>query len=760
MDIIVKFWLMIILPFLSYGQKSPVEGNGQLKRNTAAAGKASLNPPCEWVPQIMSVEEVSSENLVAVFSAKDAYKIAFAVLRGKQTVSKGIVRPSSNRVLVRFGVSLPAGDYTLMFKGDSCSTLEWSSKKFSVTKSQEMVSLQASARRVTGSVLPFEEIHGLRESIDIEVSGESGNWLFSDNAVVRPDDGYEFLYIIGGHKFRQSTRLINYPYQSNNPVRIVKFQIKKGVTQLSNTGVEYLRMFKHNSSAAISIQLFIPPFKEKIFFQAIPDKFDPKLQRTQWVENFENFQLPQGQIWVPQRGEYTVAEVMAKGGNYLSKYDMAGVSAADRVALENAGKVYSAVDRPEAFLRLPANGQDNWQKDKYGITYNKRFWPNGPLTQAEAEKKADEADLRYSLIVNETEEGSSWVSPDHPMWGWYYTRLNQRMKQKWGEGNYFISHNYFTFDPIDWFGLGFHSRERHISEFEKPVSQWKKNRFTAGQSLSATNLVCLGVYLNAPDQALNNVFSLIYKSLALKKMGKSTAVFLFGTHEWNPNIRQSITFYPDQFPGKSGTLYRNEKLKMEPSDIITYAALGSIYCPVMIEWAAQGKNTKTKVGMDWITDDYWFPAGSTTDTGQTSGRRPDNEFEQKFANGFPHYDFSGAPTRSGTQGSNYFAFGIRMYAQTFGKVKGGIRQYCRYRIDGGKWMEPQSEVRAIVNAAFDSGEFVVSERKNGKIAYAYYAAGLKDNKAHLLEWEHPTKPGKIYREKVAGRQVEMMLTDE
>jgi hypothetical protein len=760
MNRIIKICLIIFLPYLSIGQKTPVRSNVQVKTNNVGRNVSAQIPPCEWVPQILSVESVTNQNLVAVFSAKDAYKIRFAVLRGKETVSGGIVRPTSSRVLVRFGTSLAEGNYTLMFKGDSCSSVGWSSMKFSVPKSQGPSTTPVSARRVSGSVVPFEEIHGLRESIEIEVTGESENWLLTDNSVVKPDDGYEFLYIIGGHKVRQSTRLIDYPYQSNNPVRVVKIQIKKGLSQLANSGADGLRAFNHNSSTAMSIQLFLPPFKQKLFFQAIPDKFDPKLQRTQWVECFENFQLPRGQIWVPQRGEYSISEVMAKGGNYLSKYDMSGVSDADRIAMENAGKVYSAVDRPEAFLRLPSKGADNWQKDKYGIAYNKRFWPNGPLTKEQAEKKADEADLRYSLIVNETEEGASWVSPDHPMWGWYYSRLDQRMKQKWGAGNYFISHNYFTFDPIDWFGLGYHSRERHITEYEKPVSQWTKTRFSAGQSLSATNLVCLGVYLNAPDQVLNNVFSIIYKSLAFKKLGKSTAIFLYGSHEWNPNNRQSIEFYPSQFPGKAGTLYRNEKLKLEPSDIITYAALGSIYCPVMIEWGAQGKNTKTKVGMDWITDDYWFPAGSSNATGQTSGRRPDNEFDQKFANGFPHYDFSGAPTRAGTQGSNYFAFGIRMYAQTFGKVKGGIRQYCRYRIDGGKWVEPQSEIRTIVNAAFDSGAFVVSERKNGKIAYAYYSASLKDNKAHVLEWEHPTKPGKIFKERVAGRQVEMMLTDE
>jgi hypothetical protein len=491
------------------------------------------------------------------------------------------------------------------------------------------------------------------------------------------------------------------------------------------------------------------------FFNPIPPTFNPTIGRTQWVETLPNFTLPNGKIWIPNRGEYTIPEVMAKGANTISKYEFVGISSADRIALENAGKTYAAVERPEHFFGLTPTGDEDWVNDGYGVLYNKRWWPTGPLTQEQAIEKANATELTHALRINETEEGQTWVAPDHPMWGWYYTRLAERTAAKWDALGkpWYISHNYFTFNPLGWFGLGYDTRETHISKYERPFSEWEPCRYSPGRPLAATNLVCLAVYLNEPGDVLNDMFSLVYKALCYKKMGKHTSVFLFGRHEWGPNNRHSMTF-------PHGTLYRNDKLSLDPQDMMSYDAIGSCYCQVMTEWGGHGKNTATKVGKQWINDDYYIKAGQVLDTGQYAEWDPVSGFEQKYAVDFPDYDKYGTSVRVDTQGSNYFAYGMHMYAQTMGQVAGGTRTYLKHRINGGEWITPLNEIRAVVNACYDNGYLIFSDQKDGKIGFAIYHAGRTGNLRKTIEWQHPTDPSRIYKAEIGGRGARMVLLND
>jgi hypothetical protein len=111
--------------------------------------------------------------------------------------------------------------------------------------------------QITGPVVPVFEVTGFPRSIDIKITGESGNWFLEDRGLDMPPEEFDCMYIIGGHKFRQTTRLMNYPYQSNDTLRIIKMWVRKSATRIGE-GLDNIYMQHHNCSASISIIVFLP----------------------------------------------------------------------------------------------------------------------------------------------------------------------------------------------------------------------------------------------------------------------------------------------------------------------------------------------------------------------------------------------------------------------------------------------------------------------------------------------------------------------
>jgi hypothetical protein len=111
--------------------------------------------------------------------------------------------------------------------------------------------------QITGPVKPVFEVAGFPRSIDIKITGESNNWIIEDRCLDMPPSEFDCMYIVGGHKFRQTTRLMNYPYQSNDTLRIIKMWVRKTASRIGE-GLDNVHMQHHNCSASITIIVFTP----------------------------------------------------------------------------------------------------------------------------------------------------------------------------------------------------------------------------------------------------------------------------------------------------------------------------------------------------------------------------------------------------------------------------------------------------------------------------------------------------------------------
>jgi hypothetical protein len=497
-------------------------------------------------------------------------------------------------------------------------------------------------------------------------------------------------------------------------------------------------------------------------YNPIPSSYDASRQRTQWVETMGTTSLPSGKVWINPTGEYTVSECQSHGVTHFSKYDLVHMDSGTQNTLKTTGKSYDAVPRPEAFFNLtrnnsmPASGID-----QYGFQYPPQWYPTGPLTQAQAEQKADAMGLDHAIWIGETQEGDSWIGPGHPMWKWFHNRFRTRMETKWGGLGipFFIAHNYFHFKHFDWADLGVKSRSEQKAKFARPVDQWEGNDFSAGGSLARTNTICEGIYLPAPDVVRKGVLGHIFKILVNKKMGYYTCTFLFSQHEWRPNNWQSISYSEEFYPadGEWGTFLRTDKIAMDPNDIMSYALWGLEFGDIYVEWGAAGKITTDDLGYGWQAEDLWYPEDSLTPNAQAP--EPGGG-SSTIAVGFPHYSVPGGPSKGWRY--NWSAFGVRMYGETFGKVtgSGSTAGFCEYRIDGGAWVTPQaSEADEIIDSYYDSRAFVRWRRKSGKIAIGYFNQAAVNTK-QTLEVKHPTTPGVIYSMTICGSATHAVLITE
>lgn len=503
------------------------------------------------------------------------------------------------------------------------------------------------------------------------------------------------------------------------------------------------------------------------FVNPIPSSYNVKRQRVQFVETTGPTKLPEGKVWVHAKGEYTIQEMKSHGITHFSKYDLTNIPNADRIALENAGETYDAVPRPEAFLQLPFNGSipETWGTDQYGIGYSKRYWPNGPFNTQQAIDRANGINIQHNIFVGETEEGESWIAPNHPMWKTIWDTFRQRMHNYWTPKGkpYYISANYFYHfgnGMYGWTNLKNTSRSEIKAKFARPVSQYEPNDYTPGGNRSSTNLVCEGIYVYAPDLALRIVSQNIFNHLINKKMGYYSASFLAGVHEWRPNNYVSIEYAQEYFPEAWGMFFRADKIPLDPSTHISIAAWTLEFGDMFIEWAGSGKPSNDNVGYGWVASDLWYPNGSTTPTEQIP-QPPNVGAGGVIASGFPYYQYQGGKGVS----NDWSAFGVRMYSETFGKVTGpgSISGFCEYRLkkDGvwGSWITPSdTDANEIIDSFHDNRAFVRYRRLGGQIAFGYLNE-MAPNIKQSLEIKHPVT-GIIYSGEVCGSSTYMTLIIE
>jgi hypothetical protein len=701
---------------------------------SARPGNAGMKK-CDAGPQILKITGVTGQRAKVQFYGNNVFGLDARVFdQSGRLVSQSKIVPQSPDIVVPLQ-NLRQGNYILKLSGNTC--IGQSERAFTVPDPSARLALAASDKAVKFIT------QGYGEHLGVVITGKSGNWIVNDTASVEPDAGYEFRYMINGVILKQNNPLTNYKYQSDSPLRILKMQTKVGLQSVNQWSdkekngyfdPEAGKVFSTNVTAGFCTVVFQSSGfnNSQGFLNPVPSNYNPDVKTASWADIAPDMKLPTGHFWVANRGDWSIETIQRKGVTHISNYQLPWQTNVNEVnRLKSAGLTYNDVPRPEAFMDLKPSGPDKWQNN-----YNLKYWPNGPLNEQEAIKKADQTDDGHALWIGETMEGNSYMPPEQPMWGSFYKKLRQRYESNFGARKipFQIAHNYFMFWPAE-FKLedGNGLKEARKKMFSMPVIDFPQTNFKPGGTLSSTNLIVEGVYLNAPDIQNGALYNSLYRMELFKKMGYQAGVFLFGVHEWRPN-NAYLYNYPD------GKYYRKDKLPLEPNIIIAYAFISQIYGNTYVEWGSSGK--QVKVGRNWDTQwgsGDWYPSGQRT-----------------ARDGFRYIVKQGEPAYAGYTGSSDLSyFGIKLYNNTFGQVEGGVKKYLRFRVDGAAWTDPEEIAgNNIVNAFYEKRGFVLSQTKNGKTAW-FYVNSFADNLAHKLEVVLPD--GKIESLTVAGNGIHARL---
>ncbi|WP_025763687.1 hypothetical protein [Dyadobacter tibetensis] len=729
LSIIIGISVLLFIVHFFFNDLVSVPNVEKLWRASQSEGQAKMpgitsDGPCEFGPKIMEILNVSPTGAHVTFHGVNVFGLNYKIYdRAGKLKTSADLQPKSSMIVIQYPI-LEEGTYKLILSGTSCDGK--SEKEFVVNKATPYSNL-----RVQAANGPRWITTGMPEHLDLRFSGGPGNWMIHDVSSPPLDEGYEWRYIINGALIKQETPLTSYQYQSNAPIRVLKMKTKKGlesVNRWSDKVKNYFfstdagKTFSNNVTSALYTGIF--PGQYPGFVNPIPESYNPDIKNTQWADIMAPIKLPKGHVFIVNRGETPVSTLLSKGVTHISHFQLPWENIKEVERLKHAGLTYFDVQRLENFLQLkPTNGADD-----YSNGYNKRWWPNGPFDEATATSKADLVQPLDAVWIGETLENASWIQQDVPMWGWYYKRLRQRYEAEFGSRNipYYICHNYFQL------GRDLITKGRQAAKdiIREPASQTGLQVYLKGGSLTNTNLITTAVYLGAPDAQLASLYQDVYDMVLNRRMGYEAGIFLAGFHEWKPN-----NLFRYEYP--EGTFYTFNKLPVDPNVIQAYAFLSQIYGKVFVEWGGAGKQTLRRFSFEWAKG-LWYPHGS---------KEPQE--------GFPYYSNTNDYYSGYNASVDFSAFGLNLYAQTFAKVDGGKRQYLKFRIDNGPWIDPEQDYAdEVVNAYYDRRGFVYSQSKGGQVAW-FYLNSFADNRSHQLEVQLPN--GSVRRKTVSSSGVHAVL---
>lgn len=497
--------------------------------------------------------------------------------------------------------------------------------------------------------------------------------------------------------------------------------------------------------------------------RGIPLSYNPDLHNNLFFDVTEDISLPDDKFYTVNIGNVPREQAFARGLTHLPKQllpwprnpdgsinyqgDWSAVN-----QLQDSGRTYSDVPQTNEVLAVADHGgPDQWQTFTQGGvtgTMNIRYFPTGPYTEAQAIQQGNNTGVvAHRLHVGETQEGSQYIQSGYPMWGWYNQRARQRQKERFdaiGKKSWF-AHNYFTIGWPDMYYLGRNSRQFHKDAFNQPYSSWPYTLFSPGGPLNPTNLICVAVYIGHPDRK-SDLLGDIWQMECIRKMGKEACIFLFAVHEWRPNNWGSLKYRPEDGPNP-GTVWRQNKVPIDPGEALTYGFAGCVHGSGSAEWGAQGRVSEFTLGDDYSgkTADLWQALGSTEIQNHTH---------------FPHY---GPYHFYGYTGiGDMFAFGVRLYCKTWKFTAGGSRKFLKWRkrLAGGSWgawkTPSNNGMDDLADAHYDEEGYVYSELKNNLLAWYYLnprANGLK----YEIEFEHPNNSAATFNTFVAGNMVKAGL---
>ncbi|WP_221392313.1 hypothetical protein [Dyadobacter sp. NIV53] len=687
---------------------------------------------CKRGPTIGTIDSISTTSLKFQFDADGVDTMSIAILSGTdKTIFSQVIAPKSNTIKVSYPSIIPAGNYKLVITGVSCKGT--SNKAFIIPNKDDGGVTPDPVEK--GTYVPVTLAKGMDEHLNLKITkSDSGN-LLSDVSNTKKGDAYEYRYMIGAEVFTSETPFVNYQFGGHNPLRVLKFKMRRGVDtnhwdgETDNPGDYYSsnagESFSYNTTAGFQTLFYRGPQAETGFLNHIPQSYQPEKQNVQWADIVPDMQLPKGHVWISAAAPWGIETVMKKGVTHISNYQLPWeTNTQEVIRLRDSGLSYNDVPRTEVIMNLPYSAPDNWVNG-----YNLAYWPHGALTNEEAIQKGNEASIDHAVWIGETMEQGSAAPPDSPMWNPFYTVVKARYKERFGSRNipYYICHNYFMFWPGNTkLGNG-NTAEHSKLLLTLDPSQFPYTNFSPGGSLSSTNLIVEAVYLNAPDIQQGQIYETIYRLQTIHNLGYEGGVFLMGVHEWRPN-----NWYQYNYP--EGTFYAANKIPLDPNVLIANGFIAHTFGKVYIEWGGSGKTKEKKFDVEW-NKGLWFPKGSA-----------------EAKEGFPYYKKAGEETYSGYTGStDLSAFSQHLWNSTFGQTEGGERLYLTFRIDNGDWITPeQFQVSEVVNAYHQKRGFVLSQSKNGKTAW-FYLNSFADNKLHVLEVKMPD--GKRIKEYVAGNGI-------
>lgn len=706
-----------------------------------------VKPACEAGPDIVEIKDVTSTSLTARFHGKEVYKLVLDIfnITGKP-VHSDTISPGSSYLSTRY--SLAAGTYTLRLRGVNC-TGGGEAKTFVIKNGSTGEVTPDPDIPVTpvipGNFVPQTLAKGMPEHMNITFKDSANSTFATDNAPISLWPGYRYRYIIGNQVINQDKPLKNCEIANGNAFRIVKAQTKIDDQSLTKWGAagneggwwdkDFGQGFSYNNSFSFGTYVRRGPQDAAGFLNHIPQNFDPEKQLQQWTDIAPDMVLPKGHVWIARVNVNLRDVALKKGVTHLSKYDLPWAKDGEPqdavMKYKDAGLTYNDVPRPEHFMQLGGTGQSGWVDG-----YNTAFWklPDAK-TEEYAIRQANWADINDVVWVGETMEGESSLSSDKPTWGFYYKRLRERYKQKWGDTPYYIAHNYFNF-PSGFMVLGNQNSRQYskdvlrMSPEQLPHSDW-----SPGGTLSSTNLIVYAVYKGAPDLQLSSVLESIFCYKVWQNMGYNPGAFLFGVHEFRPN-----NSYEYKYP--EGTFYHQDKIPLDPATHIAHAFTAQVHAKLFIEWGGKGKSGNKYFGAR--TNGVWQAAGSTN--------KIEGDVFPEFSKDDPRHG-NGAWGYSGSEDLSYF--GTRLYYDTFAQVDGGTVQWLKFQLDKNSVVNPsQFSVDEVIDAYHEKRGYVYSVTKSGKTAWYYYNA-FADNKAHTLTVVLPN--GKTVSQIVAGNGIHTRL---
>jgi len=477
-------------------------------------------------------------------------------------------------------------------------------------------------------------------------------------------------------------------------------------------------------SLALSAQLCIAQTPIQ-FVNPIPEEYNPELGIPQFIDICPDITLPKGHFYFkpPTKQGWTMEQAMKKGVTHWATNSLESNDHIDKFRKNPRTKYweYYAVPRIREIFSLPEPVNGKW-------------WPNGPLNEKDARAKGRTISIQPRLWVGETMEGDDWITPENPMWGWFYDEVVKRYEaQKAKDGiPYYIAHNYFTQFPGT-FEFDNGKREDQLKFYDTPPEKWDSGNYSPGRTLGKLNTTVEGIYINTPDLSQKQLLSAIFRMELAKMAGKSTGLFVFNVHEWHPGFAARIE-YPE------GIFYRKDKLPLDPNLQIALAFLSQEYGNIFIEWGLMPYQSPTKKPVDYYppvhSGDKWYPKGETNPT------KPFPFATQTGSNRFGIHAYLGDMTH----------FGILLWSQTGAQVAEGKPYYATYKLDGGDWVKRQKNGSDLVESYYEK-RGVVRTRILGKKMLICYFNMFADNETHKLVVQNPLNSTETFVGIVSGNGV-------